>query len=451
MTASTVEHAATRRAQALRHGFSSGVLARGTSVACTFLSVPVVTGALGQSRYGAFAVIAGLAALLPFSDLGLGGGLVTALGAATGREDLTEQRRIVTAALLGLIAAAAVMLALFTAAGLVVDWSRPLGLSAEPFAGDVDRATAVFGTLFLVAVPGTLGTRLLQAVQRTHVANYWQLTVAPLTLLGYLLARSMGAGLPAFAAVAGGVPLVVGVACTTWVLATHPVLRPRRDAFDLTTCRHLLRLGSLFFVLTVAVAVAFETDALVLSWVLGPDAVAIYSVTFRLFALVTVVAALAFAPLWPAFAEALSRGDVPWARRTVWRSMKAGALWSLPAAALLVLLARPLVQWWVGAAFAPPLGLSVALGVWVVLVATQMPLVMLLNGAGVVRFQVVAATCMAVTNLALSVVLAHVVGVSGPVWGSVIAHTVCSGIPMLVYVRRRFDWTAGASVRPASA
>jgi hypothetical protein len=59
-----------------------------------------------------------------------------------------------------------------------------------------------------------------------------------------------------------------------------------------------------------------------------------------------------------------------------------------------------------------------------------------LNGANVIGFQVVIAICMMVVNLGLSIVLTHLVGVSGPAWGSTIAVTFCVLLPDAWYVRR---------------
>jgi len=436
------------RRRAIRHGFGSGLAVRGVTLVLTFAAVPVATSALGQAQYGAFALVAGLASLLPFSDLGLGNGLVTALGHATGRDDVRQSRSLVSGAAVGLVVVAALLLALFVVISGFVSWSRVLGLAGEPFASDVNTATELFGVLFIVGVPFSLGMRVLQGLQQTHLANYWQLPTAPLVLGGYLAVRSAGGGLIAFTFVVGVVPLLVNAACTFVVLHRHHELRPHRHSLDITTTRMLVRWGGLFLVLTVAAAVAFETDSLVISWVLGPNAVAVYSVTFRLFALISLVASLAFAPLWPAFAESLSRGDVGWVKQTLRRSVTWALVLSIPAAVLLVAGCDTFIRWWVGGSFVPPTSLAVACAVWVVLAASELPLVMLLNGAGVIKFQVIAASLMAVSNLLLSIVLARVIGVAGPVWASVIAHTICSAIPMVWYLRRRFSW----SVRvPASA
>ena len=145
-------------------------------------------------------------------------------------------------------------------------------------------------------------------------------------------------------------------------------------------------------------------------------------------------------PLWPAFSESLARGDAQWAKATLRRAVVLAASLAVPAAVVLALGAQPFIRWWVGEEFVPPASLVIGLAVWVTLVAVQAPAAMLLNGAGVIKFQVVAASVMAVTNLVLSIGLAHAIGVSGPVWGSVIAHTVCSGIPLVLYLRYRFTW-----------
>ncbi len=438
-------HRASRH-RAIGLGLGSGLVARVVGVVVSLLAVPVVTGTLGQQKYGAFVLITGLAALLPFSDFGVGGGLVTALGAAIGRDDVSEARSLVSAALLGLSAVSGVLLVLFLALSTVVDWATALGLGSEPYASRINEATVVFVVLFLLAVPCSLGNRVLQGLQRQHAANLWLAVIGPLVLIGYLVVRAAGGGLVEFAAVAGAAPLLVGLCSTVWVLGwRRPDLRPGRIHLRPAVTRRLMRLGGLFLVLTLAMAVAFETDPLVLSWVLGPNQVAIYAVTLRLFGLVVGVAALAFTPLWASFAEALSRGDVTWVRQTVWRSCAAGLVWAAAASTVLVLLADPLIDAWVGPAYRAPVGLLVAMGVWAVLQSGEMPLAMLLNGAGVVTFQAVAATVMAVTNLALSIVLTQAWGISGPVWGSVIAHTVCTALPLLWYLRYRFTWAPVAS------
>ena len=88
---------------------------------------------------------------------------------------------------------------------------------------------------------------------------------------------------------------------------------------------------------------------------------------------------------------------------------------------------RCCAQYRVGGEVAVTFGTIAAFAVWGVLSSVGNAVAMFLNGLGVVRFQVIVASVMAVTNLLLSIWLAGAVGVAGVVWGSVFAYglTVC--------------------------
>ena len=95
----------------------------------------------------------------------------------------------------------------------------------------------------------------------------------------------------------------------------HPV-----GSCDRATVRRLMRVGALFLVLQAAVAVAFQSDVIVAARVVGQDGAAQYSIGFRVFMLVPVMISLVTLPLWPAYGEALARGDRVWIHRTFWLS-----------------------------------------------------------------------------------------------------------------------------------
>ena len=205
-----------------------------------------------------------------------------------------------------------------------------------------------------------------------------------------------------------------------------------------------MRVGVLFFVLQIAMAVAFESDAIVLAQVLGPTAVTPYWVTMRVFLIVPAVISFALAPLWPAYGEAISRGDTPWVERTLRRSIRLSLAISIPAAGVLLLIARPVIQAWAGVR--APYALLAAAAVWIILLALSSAIAMFLNGARVLRVQIVLALLMMSSNLFLSIVLTHAVGVSGVVWGTVIAQAVVVLAPAAFIVQRtlgRLRATAG--------
>jgi predicted RNA-binding Zn-ribbon protein involved in translation (DUF1610 family) len=106
--------------------------------------------------------------------------------------------------------------------------------------------------------------------------------------------------------------------------------------------------------------------------------------------------------------------------------------------AVLVVIGVPLIAIWVDGTITPSFGLILGVGVWTTLAAVGTALAMLLNGAQVMRFLVITAVVMATANILLSVALTARIGISGVVWGSVIAYTLFVLIPSWAYLPRIF-------------
>jgi O-antigen/teichoic acid export membrane protein len=90
----------------------------------------------------------------------------------------------------------------------------------------------------------------------------------------------------------------------------------------------------------------------------------------------------------------------------------------------------------VGSAVHPTLLLLVGLGLWTMMNTLNGPFAMLLNGANIVGFQAVCSILMAVGNVTISILLVQRIGVSGAVYGSVIAQVVFILVPEIWYARR---------------
>ena len=110
----------------------------------------------------------------------------------------------------------------------------------------------------------------------------------------------------------------------------------------------------LFFILQISVTVASRSDVVVAARVLSPEAAAEYSVALRLFFLAPTTLAMAMLPLWPAYAEAITRGDIAWVRSTLIRSTLIGVGISSASSAVLIVFGRDLLRVWVGPVFDPP-------------------------------------------------------------------------------------------------
>lgn len=436
----------TRRGQQAFRGGLTSLFARGLSISAGLITLPIALSALGREMFGIYLTITTLLALLSFLNLGLGNGLVTTLARAESRENTTEVQRLVSTSLALSGGAALVATVVAVAAVRGLPWPTLLGASGA-VSGEVAESAVLVAVLCTLAnVPASIAASVRLGLQESAVANLWMGASGLLQVAGVAFAASASARLPVFVGALAAPPLICNLANSVQLYSGRRAhLRPRLRSVDLRKGWELLNRGSLFVVLGLAGAVAFQTDVLVLSHVLGPAAVAEYGVPFRLFSLLPLVVSLLVFPLWPAYADASARSEHDWVRRVLRNSLGLAGAISIVAGATLVIAAPFLISLWVGGVISPGIGLLVALGAYAVVQSISAPLSMYLNGAGVVGFQVVVAGSMALLNLPLSIVLAQSIGVAGPVLASVIAQSICVLVPCAVFIPRHLARFGNAS------
>lgn len=410
--------------------------AKGVSVLTTAISVPLTLGYLGAERFGVWMTLSALIALLGFSDLGLGNSLLNSVAHAAGRDDRDGIRAYATNGMVMLVAIAAALGTMFAIGFGHLPWAEIFNVRSEVATDEVGPAAAALILCFLLGLPASAFGQIRLGLQQGYVNALFIGGGNVLGLIGVLLAIRMGLGLPWLVLGMAGGPVVAMMLNGVLLLTSTPWAKPRRADIDLARSRSLLRVGLLFLFLQLAFAVAFTSDSIILAILIGPAAVAEYSVVVRIFMIPSLLVSFALAPLWPAYREALSRGDSAWVRRTFRRSVRLAVAVAGITSASLVAVGMPLVQLWVGDSVRPGFELILAMGLWTALTAVGTAVAMLLNGAQVMRFQLLTAGAMAITNVSLSVVLVGFMGTPGVVWGSIVAYLTCTLVPAALYLPR---------------
>lgn len=215
-----------------------------------------------------------------------------------------------------------------------------------------------------------------------------------------------------------------------------PSLRPSLTLVKGGTVRWLVRTGTLFLVLQLAGAVAFASDNLIIAHVLGPGAVTEYAVPRTLFQWAVMGVGLILTPLWPAYSEALGKGDHAWAVRALRRSLLFVVLVATPTATVLVLFGNTLLSLWVGRDFVASPWLLSGFAVWVTLHCVGHALAMFMNAALIVRFQVVTASLFAVICVVVKYTLAIHFGLVGVIWGLVGTYALFVFLPTSIFLKK---------------
>lgn len=452
---STESGRATGRLRRIVLAMTATSAARAISMATGFIAVPLTLNYLGDERYGLWVVISSLSLALNFADLGLGNSLVNTLAGAHGRDDRQAARAQVSTAFFLFSGIAIVVLLAFWAAFPLVDWARQFNVQSPAAASEVQPALWYFvGCLALGLVFGIV-SRIELAYQNAFANGVWQAAGSVGSLVALLLAMHYNAGLPTLVLVLSGVPVLATMCqAVTVFYITRPWLRPSLAFVHPGVGSSLMRLGAGYLVMQLAATLSMYSDSLIAVKILGPTAVTQYSVVAKPFALLTATLFMALAPIWPAYTEALAKGDLAWVRRTLNRSLALAAVVVGVPALLLIAVGAPLIRLWVrDPAFDVPAAFLVALAAATLIQALGAVWATLLNGLGVVRFQAICAVVSAVVAVGAKILLVRWSGLPGLVWGTSVALLVFTLVPTGVYVkyslaRRAAAWRGTTPVMP---
>lgn len=406
------------------------------SLVATFAATPFIVRGLGSTSYGILVTVTMISSVLSFSDLGVGSGLVSRLATARSTGSMSDQRALVASSIAILLCSGAMVgtVLLFLTFALPVE--QLFGGSAADMA-EVRASLRSYVVLFAIGVPTALGSRVLTAMQRGGKVGTWTGAIAVVSSIATATAATLGGGLLLVTILSVIPAVVLGLVQTGWVLLReYPELMPRVSDLNWGRTVSLSRSSGGFLVLQLAIALSFQTDIFVVSALLGPADAARYSLSMRLFGLVTMAATLVSTQFWAATADALARGDLSWVRRYHLRLTILSTALAAAGSTLLIVVGQPFMGWWATESLVPPLSLLIVMGLWTTWLCAFYPTAMLLNGAQALKVQVFTAIAMAMVNLPLSLFLTPHLGIIGPVVGSLLASIGTTGFPIWRSCRR---------------
>ncbi|MEA2707757.1 MAG: hypothetical protein QOF78_358 [Phycisphaerales bacterium] len=443
------------RARRLKWSIITSLITKPLAFVTPIITVPLFLHYLGKERYGLFESVGALAIWLTLTNGGLSLGLLNRLTDCHVSGDRVLARKYTSSLVLVLLAMTIVFTLIVSAIVPAVDWQRvfpvgdPVARRETPIAVWTAAMITLWGLLFAVAHP------IYAAYQENHRNNLWDGAAKVFTLIACLLVVLTKWGVVGVILAAAGVPMLVRFINTMVLFGWEKRwLLPSPRYFDHRLLMGTVKQGVGLFIIASAAMGIFHVDKLIIGHMLGQDAVAEYSVVGRPFTIVFGLYSLLLSPLWPAFGEALRRGDVEWVRRTLRWSILAGFGAIVACGVGMFFFAdRILSVWTRGAVADVSRSLVIAMTALFAMWIWMSSLSIVLNSAGVLRAQMKFMALHAVLNVLLAFALAKPFGVTGVAWSMSITGLLTSawGYPWMVrkHILQR-AWTTPAPAPPAA-
>jgi O-antigen/teichoic acid export membrane protein len=424
-----------RRHVRILQGMFTGLAGRGVAVIVGFVSVPLTVRYLGAERYGVWVTISTAMAWITLADFGMSNSLTNVLSEAYARDRRDLAQTYFASAFWLLALVAMVLGCIFFSVWHFVAWDRIFNVQTVQARAEIAPAVAVAFLIFILNFPLSSIGKTYGAYQEVAVANAWTAASSLVGLVGLVTITYLKGGLVSLIFAVSGSALLVSAVSAAWVFGwSKPWLLPRLTSISRAALKKLSGLGGMFFVIQLAWLALFQTDNLIIAHYLGARAVTPYSVTWRLFTYASVFQILAGSSYWPAYAEAFSRGDRKWVRRTFRMNFTLTIASTLMLAIPMVMFGQRIIEKWAGKQAVPTFGLLLLMGIWSVTNAGMSSQACILASSGRLKGQMIYGIAAAVVNLVLSIVLVQKIGLTGVILGTVGAFFVCVLIPQWIDV-----------------
>lgn len=414
---------------------SVATLARVVQIGTSLITVPLTLKYLGNERFGLWMTISSVLAMASFADFGIGNGVLNTVAKAFGKDDIVGVREAVSSGFAVLSSIAVFLMMLFFSVFRFINWGDFFRVTSPQARLDAGPVLAVFAVCFALNISLDVVQRVQLGLQQGYRYSFWQLCGSTMGFIGVLCGIWLRASLPELIVAIAGAPILA-----TTLNAIHffgvvrPDLRPSRKLISPHVISQIAKLGGLFFVLQVVVAVSFSADNFIIARSLGAVNVPEYSIPQRMFSIIAMMSSMFVAPFWPAYGEAISRGHIGWVQHTLRRTLLIVLGCTSAASCVLLLLSHWIIHLWVGSRIHPPFSLLLGLAIWTVLYCCGDAIAMFLSGGGQLRFQVAIALVFGAVCLSAKVYFVHLVGIPGIPWAAIPSYVFFVGLPCALYI-----------------
>jgi O-antigen/teichoic acid export membrane protein len=426
-----------RRTNAIIWTALGSYLGRFGSGIAVLVNIPLAKNALDPELFGIWMMLSAMMLFLQFADLGIGNALQNCLTEVA--EDPERKNQLAISAYKATTLVSVLILTVWI--GWIELSDNPTGILGKlrpEHLTEAAKSLNAFVTLFALNIPASLIHKINLSKQKGHWGGVGQFAAALASLILVPLSLKYQIGVPGLIYATLGAQVAVNIAISC---AQLRIRRGRIDNKQILNIsqpfeKRLYVISAQFLALQIATALAYQSDAIVISQTLGQETYGSFATTQRLFLIVSMILAAAQSGLWPAFGDALARKDKRWAKKAFLRSLLlSGAIASVTVIALIIEY-ETIFSLWIKTTPTMDYKLLIALGVWTVLDSMSSVSGAMMNGANVIAPQIAISLLLGVCAVVLKLTLTPILGEVGAVLGTIIAYIIIS-LPAQYYIYRR--------------
>lgn len=376
-----------RRSSLLQKNLLASFIIKGWSAIVVLLLVPVTLHCLGDYRNGVWLTISSILLWIDQMDIGLGNGLRNQLAIHIAHQEITEAKQTISSTIAMLICIVFPLLIVL----ILLTWTTDVYgfLNIIPEEIPELRIALVYAIVFvcMTFVMKFIGN-FYMGMQLPAVSNLLiALSQTVILIVTWVLYINGKATFMAIAIANTASPLLIYFLAYTYTFyVQYPELRPSFRLINLHSALELGNLGLKFFWIQIASVIQFMTTNLLISKFYTPALVTPYQIAYRYISLSMVIFTIICMPFWNATTDAYERNDIAWIRKANQKMnwMVTGIFTLL---LIMIILSPWVYQIWIGDECQVPIGMTIMVALYNLILIMSMRYAYFLNGVGALRLQ----------------------------------------------------------------
>jgi O-antigen/teichoic acid export membrane protein len=400
---------------------SFGLIWKFITLLFTYLTVPILLKYLGVEYYGVWVTIFTILNAAYFMDLGISLGVKNKLTTALAKDDLKAARVYISTGYFSIAFIAGIALVSGLCFILVFNMQNIFNTNISE--AELKFTLVISVVLVAISIVLNIYKSLLHAFQKSSKVELAMAIYQGLIYLQILfLPKIIDQPLIIIGLLYGVSNILIALVFSVLFFKKNKQIIPSFIYFKKDTIKEILGLGVGFFIIQIALIIILTTDNIIITYLIGPEATASYSIVNKLFQPFIIISTFIFTPLWTLYTNAYCNKDFTWIRNTLTRLNQL----YLVLIFLIILLFFNfdwVIKFWISEPLAYSDVLILGMALFVLIKIYGDIYLTFLNGIGVIKLQMWLFVLAALINIPLSVLLVKYfnLGTSGVIFATCIS------------------------------
>lgn len=393
---------------------------KGGSILIGLLLIPMTINYVNPIQYGVWLTISSIVSWMSFFDIGMGNGLRNHVAEKLASNEFIEVKKYISTTYAVLSIIAFVLFITFSLIVPLLNWNKLLNIPENIQINITLIILVVFYSFcfqFVIQLINTILLAVHESAISALIVLFGQIGVF---IAIFILTKSAGYGLIYFIFVLTGVPVIISLISSLYLFTTSlRQIAPSIKYIDFSYAKKVLGIGGAFFIVQIGALVLFQTDNLIITHMIGLQAVTQFNVCYKLFSVITLVFSILLTPYWSAFTDAYAKNDFEWMKVN---TSKIRSYWGITTFLIIPLFlfsSKYVYELWLGRSISIPFTLSLSMALYVIGHTGMILNCYILNGIGKIRIQLLLYILSSIINIPLAIILSKYFGTEGVILSNV--------------------------------